>query len=107
MLPMPLQRDPARYVAYTFFEWLEDDYFRQWVRTPSPESDAFFNALRIRYPEKERDLSDARMLLCLLCHPNGDTLPEAEARALRHRIKQSIDWAQTSPWAVLNCGDAS
>lgn len=93
MLPMPLQHDPARYVAYTFFEWLEDDYFRQWVRTPSSESDAFFNVLRTWYPEKERDLTDARLLLCLLFRPNVDALPEAEAGALWHRIKRNIDRA--------------
>ena len=87
---MPLQPDPARYVAYTFFEWLEDEYFRQWVRTPSVESDAFFNALRNGYPEQERDMDDARLLLCLLSRPNPDALPEAEARTLWHRIKRSI-----------------
>jgi hypothetical protein len=97
MLSMPLQYDPARYVAYSFFEWLEDDYFRQWVRTPSLESNAFFNALRIWYPEKEKDLTDARLLLGLLSRPNADALPPAEALALWHRIKQSIDQAQASP----------
>lgn len=92
---MPLQRDPARYGAYTFFEWLEDDYFRQWVRTPSRESDAFFNALRTGYPEKERDLADARLLLCLLSRLGVDALPAAEAQALWHRIKRSIAWAHS------------
>ena len=94
---MPLQPDPARYVAYTFLEWLEDDYFRQWVRTPSVESNAFFNALRTGHPEKEDDIADARWLLCLLSRSNADALPEAEARALWHRIKRSIDQMQTSP----------
>jgi hypothetical protein len=91
ILFMPLQNDPARYVAYTFFELLEDDYFRQWVRTPSLESDAFFTALRLWYPEKEKDITDACMLLRILSRPKVDVLSKAEAQALWQRIKRSID----------------
>jgi hypothetical protein len=93
---MPLQDDPARYVAYTFYDWLEDDYFRQWVRTPSLQSDAFFNALRLCYPEKEKDITVACMLLRILSRPKVDALSAAEAQALWHRIKRSMDQEEPS-----------
>ena len=93
---MPLQHDPSHYGAYTFFEWLEDDYFRQWVRTPSLESNAFFNALRLWYPEKEKDITDACMLLRMLSRPKVDALSAAEAQALWHRIKRSMDQEEPS-----------
>ncbi len=88
---LPLEHDPARYAAHTFFELLEDDYFQQRVRNPSVESDAFFTTLRLCYPEKESYITNARVLLHILSRPKVDALSQAEAQALWHHIKRSID----------------
>jgi|GEM_PF-2796190 len=88
---MPTSPDPARYAALCFFKLLDDSYFRQWVRIPSAESDAFFTALQMRHPHQAQDLADAHTLLSFLSCLPVEQLPGAEAELLWNRVKRDTE----------------
>ena len=53
----------AIYTDYTAEDFAEDDYFRQWVQQPVPESDHFWNDFLAAHPEKKPVIEAAQALL--------------------------------------------
>lgn len=54
------------YANYSVRDFLEDDAFRNWVQSPTEESDAFWQKILDQYPQKSVEISQARQLLLAL-----------------------------------------
>lgn len=54
------------YTIYTTEDFVTDEYFIQWVKNPTSESNAFWNAWLSRHPEKEPVIKEARQIISLL-----------------------------------------
>lgn len=55
-----------RYYHYEVTDFLEDAYFKEWVYSPGPENEIFWNEFSIRYPEKSEMIAGAKSILLQL-----------------------------------------
>lgn len=51
-----------RYQFYNVEDFLEDDFFREWSKNPSPKTNAFWEAYISTYPQQEFNVQEARQL---------------------------------------------
>jgi ferric-dicitrate binding protein FerR (iron transport regulator) len=65
---------PKDYSEFELEDFLLDDAFVQWVRTPTPEGDVFWENWRRQHPERQGVLEEARALVQGL-HANLHPLP--------------------------------
>lgn len=54
------------YANYSVRDFLEDDAFRNWVQSPTDESNAFWQKILDGYPQKSAEVAQARHLLLTL-----------------------------------------
>ena len=54
---------PKDYSEFELEDFLLDDAFVQWARTPTPEGDIFWENWRSKYPERQQVLNEARQLV--------------------------------------------
>lgn len=53
----------TNYHQYNAVDFAADDFFKNWVCTPDPHSDAFWEAFLKEFPEKYYELQEARLLV--------------------------------------------
>nr|PZN49361.1 MAG: hypothetical protein DIU61_17040 [Bacteroidota bacterium] len=63
-----------------------DAYFQDWVKNPTPDSDAFWRAWMAAHPQKVAEIEEARYILKQLTFPKH-RLSEAEVAGLWTRIR--------------------
>lgn len=66
-----------------------DDFFKEWVRTPTPDSEAYWLSFLEHYPHKQSELNEAKKIVESLYFELPD-LSEAKVRALKNRIETTI-----------------
>jgi transmembrane sensor len=54
------------YTAYTTEDFVTDEYFIQWVKNPTEENNAFWNAWLSQHPHKEATVREARQIVGML-----------------------------------------
>jgi transmembrane sensor len=54
------------YTIYTTEDFVTDEYFIQWVKNPTAENSAFWNAWLSKNPEKEAIIKEARQIILML-----------------------------------------
>lgn len=78
-----------KYEKYVVKDFIMDDYFRQWVMTPTPESDEFWEYWLKLHPSKKKEVIEARRLL-LMVDFEKTAPPEIPADLILSRIRSSI-----------------
>ena len=73
-----------KYSDYTIEQLIHDDYFFQWVKHPVEESNAFWTAFLLSYPQQTEVVAEARQWINSLS--SGDQFTEAEKAALWENI---------------------
>jgi ferric-dicitrate binding protein FerR (iron transport regulator) len=76
---------PKDYSEFELEDFLLDDAFVQWVRTPTPDGDVFWANWRHRHPEREQVLEEACGLVRGL-HANRDPLPMSSFRRMQAHL---------------------
>ncbi len=78
------------YLEYDDVEqWIENEQFRTWVYSPSPELDFFWNTFLLRHPEKEEKINYARtFLLDMKQYFESNNLSEEQVKM---RLKQALE----------------
>ena len=64
------------YADYGLNDFLDDNDFKKWVYTPTAESDFFWKAFLLTYPEKSEVLENARLVLIMLSADMESLLPD-------------------------------
>ncbi len=89
------------YDQYAVADFLNDDEFLQWVKTPSAEGDAYWEDVIARYPEKKSQLQQARELILLLNRPVDAKHPGEDGRG---RVWEQIERAMHEAVPVRSIG---
>lgn len=55
--------EPKDYTRYTADDFIADEYFLQWITTPTKAAHDFWTAWRAAHPEKEREIQQATLFL--------------------------------------------
>jgi len=80
------------YKDYSASEFAQDDRFQQWVKSQggNPELDHFWMNWVLTYPEKAKEVEEAKNLILAVVLEENYTLSKERQRALLNRIDQSI-----------------
>ncbi|HEX8529915.1 MAG TPA: FecR domain-containing protein, partial [Cytophagales bacterium] len=76
---------PKDYSEFELEDFLLDDAFVQWARTPTPDGDAFWENWRRNHPERRWVLEEARGLVRGL-GVSADPLPESSFRRMQAHL---------------------
>jgi ferric-dicitrate binding protein FerR (iron transport regulator) len=76
---------PKDYSEFELEDFLLDEAFVQWVRTPTPDGDVFWANWRHRHPERRQVLEEACGLVRGL-HANHDPLPLSSFRRMQAHL---------------------
>jgi transmembrane sensor len=55
--------DYSKYATYTLQNFLDDDFFIQWVINPGEETDLFWNSVIDQFPDKKGTISQAAQII--------------------------------------------
>ncbi|MDO1451248.1 FecR domain-containing protein [Rhodocytophaga aerolata] len=82
------------YDQFTLHDFILDDFFIAWVKSPEPQSTIFWEDWLMKHPEKRALVEEARQLVLTLSDP-GKELGERDKKQLWENINKKIQ-AQTS-----------
>ena len=74
-----------------------DDYFKEWVCAPTPETDTFWRAFLRDYPERYYQVEEARQLIAGLEQIEQRPAEKVRVDALWNRIEDSLDTHRIIP----------
>lgn len=77
------------YINYTADQLAEDENFWRWVLRESNSMDAFWTEFCEKYPEKKKDVEEARQRVHELNTPTH-VLPESSVRSIWERVQEDI-----------------
>jgi transmembrane sensor len=81
--------DYSKYATYTLQNFLDDDFFIQWVINPGEETDLFWNSVIDQFPDKKGTISQAAQIITT--YRKQDTFYNEDRQALVwDRIKSGI-----------------
>jgi transmembrane sensor len=77
-----------KYTNYNSEDFLQDEYFIQWVKKPDPQSDFFWKSWIENHPERREELQKAKEMVLLLRFPElaGATPSEQEMQVVFSHI---------------------
>jgi hypothetical protein len=78
------------YVDFTQVDFIEDEYFFEWVTCPSEKSQNFWDGFINTYPAKCKEIERAKLIIKSMIPVEND-LPEAEIDLLWKRVRRSIN----------------
>lgn len=55
----------THFATYSFYDYMEDELFRQWVQEPTLEGNSYFSQVLVAYPVQRRPMREARLLLLI------------------------------------------
>ena len=85
-LSILLNHKAMKYQDYTFLDFLQDDYFKQWVLKPDTESDLFWNSwLEMDHPNKQKMLK-AKKIIKGIGYQNYHKIDKADVNHLHENI---------------------
>ncbi|MCE7042167.1 FecR family protein [Dyadobacter sp. CY312] len=97
------------YYQFNAEDFAADDYFKEWVRMPTVESETFWAEFQRDYPEKYYALEEGRILVEALYEINNNTISDEQVNRLWSRIDQTVsenessgitNWASKSYWRI-------
>ncbi|MBC3788811.1 FecR family protein [Spirosoma utsteinense] len=71
-----------------------DDYFKEWVSSPTPDADAFWKTFLHDYPERYYQIEEARQLVTALREIQDQPEQTARVEGIWKRIEQTLEPAQ-------------
>jgi ferric-dicitrate binding protein FerR (iron transport regulator) len=77
-----------QYSQFTLNDFLLDDFFIQWVKSPDPQTNLFWEGWLAEHPEKKALVTEARQLVLDLSTTQGKQLNEQDKRQLWNTINQ-------------------
>ena len=77
------------YADFSVDDFLQDPYFYEWVRYPTPEHNVFWQAWLIQHPGKQNTVEQARRLLTAIIKNENPLPPHFKAEDW-HKIQQKI-----------------
>ena len=80
-----------KYRQLTTEDFLEEEYFRQWVLQSDHETDEFWKRFLTTFPEKEREVQEARHILkSLYVHFETEVrqVPKEQAKASFRKVAE-------------------
>lgn len=111
-----------KYNTYTVADFVNDEYFQQWVLAPETMADTFWNNWLAAHPEKAEMVQEARKLIQLMA-AGQEPLPQADVdrmwwHIIEHRDKTTTHserlttrfagrrhwWRMAAVWALLIMG---
>ncbi|RRB03696.1 FecR family protein [Larkinella rosea] len=89
------------YYQFSTEDLAADDYFKEWVSSPGPETEAFWTAFLRDYPERYYQVEEARQLVTGLREIQHQPDPTGQVDAIWNRIEHTLDENRplpVSPW---------
>lgn len=74
------------YTQYSLNDFVLDDYFIKWVKSPDPQTDAYWQNWLKDNPQKEHLVEEARQMVLFFCMP-GKQLSEEDKTILWEKIQ--------------------
>lgn len=91
----------SNFSHYTIEDFLENDSFRCWVLSPTPELDLFWNGVIMENPEKSVSIKKAKLMLTTMELRFKETLPEEfirqDIRNIMQRATTVVNPASVEP----------
>ncbi len=78
------------YYQYTAEDLAADDYFMEWVCTPTPQSEVFWREFLADYPERYYQVEEARRLVVGLGKINADVVSDSRVDRVWTRIEGTL-----------------
>lgn len=75
------------YNEYSVFDFLRDENFQQWIKTPDPASDSFWHAWIQDHPEKKEAIEEAREILQSIRFQEKPASQKIEERILNNVMR--------------------
>ena len=91
------------YSSYTVEDFVTDESFIQWVKNPTEESNAFWNAWLSQNPHKESIISEARQIVQMLSFRETHA-PEGKFLEIWEKISDSADRKVLVDMAAVGSG---
>jgi transmembrane sensor len=85
------------YCQFNAEDLAADDYFKEWVCSPTPETDTFWRAFISDYPERYYQVEEARQLVAGLEQIEQRPTETVRVDALWNRIEDSLDTYRIIP----------
>ncbi|GAA4465757.1 FecR family protein [Nibrella saemangeumensis] len=85
------------YYQYNAVDLAADDYFKQWVCSPTSETDAFWRAFLKDYPERYYEVEEARQLIIGLHEIQRPPMLIDKEEAIWSRIEQTLIESRPAP----------
>jgi len=101
-----------KYATYLTEDFIQDDYFVQWVNTPDLQSNHFWKEFLDKYPEQQDQLIHARSLIHNLSKASKTEVPGTDKSEIWEDIIQKIALTESPPklsknswfrWAAAAC----
>jgi len=87
------------YFDFTQVDFVEDEYFFDWVIRPSEKSQKFWEEFIKTYPVRHKDIENAKLIIKSMI-PVEEDLSEAEIDLLWNRIRISIKDRRKKSWRL-------
>ena len=78
-----------RYDHFSTEDFIQDEYFQQWVDTPDANHDKFWNTFIQNFPHKQESIDEAREFLLLL--KTESAVPFADIENIKKQLNERID----------------
>lgn len=78
---------PEEYATFSTQDFVLDEFFQRWIIEPDELTDSFWKAWLRQYPEKQREISEARSIVSALSF-NDHSLSDKEIAGIWERIQQ-------------------
>jgi transmembrane sensor len=79
------------YYQFSTEDLAADDYFKEWVSSPGPETEAFWTAFLREYPERYYQVEEARQLVIGLREIQHQSGLTGQVDAIWHRIENTLE----------------
>lgn len=78
-----------RYLTYSTEDFIQDEFFQQWVYTPNEECDRYWQDFLLLHPYKEESINEAKEFLLLMKFRRS--VPDTAIESIKNRLNQRID----------------
>ena len=87
------------YLDFTQTDFIEDEYFCEWVKRPSEKTQVFWEEFIKKYPGKLKEIEMAKLIIKSMIPVEKD-LSEVEIDSLLTGIRKSIDKRKKRDWRI-------
>jgi transmembrane sensor len=85
------------YYQFNAEDLAADDYFKEWINVPTPETEAFWKEFLREYPERYYQIEEARRLVTGLQHIQQTPVLSETVDTIWNRIENTLEESRTIP----------